>query len=484
MMNYLEVLLVTNLVLLGFLFCCKDVIILKIIGLYGSFILLAEALALWSSFDNYKVGYQYEIILSLSESVGLVYHVGIDGISLFFVILSVFLLPVCLLCSWGSIQYRVKEFYILMYLITFLLIHVFCVLDLFLFYIFFESILIPMFCVIGIWGSRDRKIHAAYQFFLYTLIGSVIMLLGIIYIYVITGSTHLFVIVNTDYTLMESYVLWLCFFASFAVKVPMVPAHIWLPEAHVEAPTAGSVLLAGILLKMGTYGLIRFSLPMFPDAMVYFQPLVYLISLVGIVYAALTTIRQIDLKKIIAYSSVGHMNFVTLGIISNNLYGIEGSIFLMISHGLVSTALFLSVGLLYERYHTRLVLYYGGLAYGMPLFSVFFLLFTLANVSLPGTSSFIGEFLVLLGTYQVHSSVTFVATTGVILGAVYAMWLYNRIVFGYLRISFISKFSDLNAKEVYLFCVLTFGIFYIGIYPSCILESLHSGVLLGFEKGL
>jgi len=339
-----------------------------------------------------------------------------------------------------------------------------------------------MFLIIGIWGSRERKIHAAYQFFLYTLIGSLLMLLGVIYIYVVLGSTHCYVLLNNDFSVIESRLLWLAFFASFAVKVPMVPVHIWLPEAHVEAPTAGSVLLAGILLKMGTYGLLRFSLPMFPEATVYFQPLVYVISLISIIYSACTTIRQIDLKKIIAYSSVGHMNFVTLGILSNNLYGIEGSIFLMLSHGLVSSALFLCVGLLYERYHTRVLLYYGGLVYGMPLFAIFFLLFTLANVSLPGTSSFVGEFLVLVGVYQTSFFTTFIATVGVILGAVYAMWLYNRVMFGSVKIDYLTKFSDLNLKEVYLLGVLLLGVISLGIYPSIILESLHSTIYLIFEK--
>lgn len=483
-MNCLHLLLGSVLVLIGLIVIFKDPIIVKIMGLYGSFILVGETLLLWVFFDRSNPSFQYEVKFFISAKLGLIYHLGLDGISLFFVILSVFLLPVCLLCSWSTIVYRVKEFYLLMYSIVFLLIHVFSVLDLLLFYIFFESILIPMFLMIGIWGSRDRKIHAAYQFFLYTLVGSVIMLVGVIYVYLATGSTHLYVIINNNFSPLESYFLWFSFFASFAVKVPMIPVHIWLPEAHVEAPTAGSVLLAGILLKMGTYGLVRFSMPMFPDAMVFFQPLVYLLSLVGIIYAACTTIRQIDLKKIIAYSSVGHMNFVTLGLVSSNIYAIEGSIFLMLSHGLVSSALFLCVGLLYERYHTRIILYYGGLVFGMPLFAIFFLLFTLANVSLPLTSSFIGEFLVLLGVFQVHSSVALFATSGVILGAVYAIWLYNRVVFGHLKVKFLTEFSDLNSKEIYLFIILSISIFLLGVYPNCILECLHGAVLDLFSKSL
>jgi proton-translocating NADH-quinone oxidoreductase chain M len=473
-MNSLQLLLFTTVVFIGIISLSKDTITIKVTGLCGSFLLFSESLLLWVFFDREYPGFQFETKFILSDNLGILYHLGIDGISLFFVILSVFLLPVCFLCSWATVKYRVKEFYLIMYLIILLLIHVFTVLDLFMFYIFFESVLIPMFLMIGIWGSRDRKIHAAYQFFLYTLVGSVLMLLGIIYIYVVTGSTHLYVITNNNFSAFESRVLWLSFFASFAVKVPMIPVHIWLPEAHVEAPTAGSVLLAGILLKMGTYGLVRFSVPMFPDAMVFFQPLVYLISLIGIIYAACTTIRQVDLKKIIAYSSVGHMNFVTLGLVSGNIYAIEGSLFLMISHGLVSSALFLCV----------LILYYGGLVFGMPLFAVFFLIFTLANVSLPLTSSFVGEFLIILGVYQAHSVAAFLATTGVILGAVYAFWLYNRVVFGHFKEKAIQEFSDLNSKEVYLFIILTLSIGFLGIYPNCVLNCMHSAVLDCFSKSI
>lgn len=478
-MNLLEILIFTNICIFFILCFIKDAILNKIVALYGSFFLLGEAFLLWINFDLSIVGYQYESYYCFFEKLNLLYYVGLDGISLFFVLLSVFLLPICLLCSWATITYRVREFNILMYLIVFLLIQVFSVLDLFLFYIFFESILIPMFIMIGIWGSRERKIHAAYQFFVYTLFGSLMMLIAVIYIYLVTGSTNLLVILNTNFTLFENRILWLAFFASFAVKVPMVPVHIWLPEAHVEAPTAGSVLLAGILLKMGTYGLLRFSVPMFPEGTLYFQPFVYLISVIGIIYAGLTTIRQIDLKKIIAYSSVGHMNYVTLGILSNNVYGVEGSIFLMLSHGLVSSALFLCVGLLYERYHTRILLYYGGLAFGMPVFGIFFLLFSLANISLPGTSSFIGEFLVLLGVYQINFFVTCLATFGIILGAVYVIWLYNRVMFGFVRLEF---FSDLNVKELYIFIILTFSIILLGVYPSLILNYMHSSVLLMFEN--
>lgn len=494
-MTLLELLILTNILFLGLLFVIKDTVTQKIVSLYGAFLMLAESLYLWVFFDKNIIGYQYESVINLAKpffwlttdtqlesSAFVVYHIGLDGISLFFVLLSIFLLPICILCSWATIAYRVREFHVMLYLITLLLIQVFSVLDLFFFYVFFESILIPMFLVILVWGSRDRKIHAAYQFFLYTLVGSVLMLLGIIYLYVELGSTNIYVLLNNSYTATEERLLWLAFFLSFAVKVPMIPVHIWLPEAHVEAPTAGSVILAGILLKMGTYGLIRFSLPLFPEATIYYQPLVYVLSLIGIVYAACTTIRQIDLKKIIAYSSVGHMSFVTLGIMSNNLCGLEGSIFLMLSHGLVSSALFLSVGLLYERYSTRILLYYGGLVYGMPIFAVIFLIFTLANVSLPGTSSFIGEFLVLLGVYQTSAVATVVATGGVILGAVYAIWFYNRVVFGFLRNQFIQTFSDLNLKEVYVGSLLVVLIVFFGLYPMSIVDYMHTSILCLFER--
>lgn len=482
--NWLFVLLTVN--LLGVIGLCSlsEARYIKIYSLISGFVQFFTTLLLWIFFDKTNFNVQYNLIYGISSKLNLVYHLGVDGLSLFFVLLSVFLLPICILCSWTTVQHRVKEFHSLLHLLTFLLINVFCVQDLLLFYIFFEGILIPMFLIIGIWGSRDRKIHAAYQFFLYTLAGSVLMLLAIIYLYVNVGSTHYTVLSMYEYSVMENRLLWLALFLSFAVKVPMIPFHIWLPEAHVEAPTAGSVILAGILLKMGTYGLLKFSLPLFPEATVFFHPLVFIMSLIGIIYAACTTIRQVDLKKIIAYSSVGHMNYVTLGILSCNVYGIEGSIYLMIGHGLVSSALFLCVGQLYERYHTRVVLYYGGLVFGMPVFAIYFLFFTLANISLPGTSNFIGEFLVLVGTLSSSTLGAFIASIGVILGAVYAIWLYNRVMFGSVKIEFLKKFSDLNKKEFLLSFVLVVLILITGIYPSLITDYLHVSTYLILEKQL
>jgi proton-translocating NADH-quinone oxidoreductase chain M len=404
------------------------------------------------------------------------FYIGIDGISLFFVVLTTFLIPICILVGWSSIKSYKKEYMIAFLICESFMIAVFCMLDLLLFYVFFESVLIPMFIIIGVWGSRQRKIQAAYQFFLYTLLGSVFMLLAILFIFFQTGTTDLQILLTTEFSERRQILLWIAFFASFSVKVPMVPVHIWLPEAHVEAPTAGSVILAGILLKLGTYGFLRFSIPMFPEATLYFTPFIYTLSVIAIIYTSLTTIRQIDLKKIIAYSSVAHMNFVTIGMFSLNIQGIEGSILLMLSHGLVSSALFLCVGVLYDRHKTRLVKYYGGLVNTMPMFSTIFLFFTLANMSLPGTSSFIGEFLILVGAFQRNSLVATLAALGMILGAAYSLWLYNRVIFGNFKPKFLQKFSDLNRREVLIFLPFIVGVIWMGVYPEVFLECMHTSV--------
>jgi proton-translocating NADH-quinone oxidoreductase chain M len=401
---------------------------------------------------------------------------GIDGISIFFLLLTTLLIPICILISWNSINYKLKEYLISFLILEFLLIGVFCILDLLLFYIFFESVLIPMFLIIGVWGSRDRKILASYYFFLYTLLGSVLMLLSILYIYYQVGTTDYEVLLTFMFSETEQKILWITFFISFAAKVPMVPVHLWLPEAHVEAPTAGSVILAGVLLKLGTYGFIRFTIPLLPQASFYFTPLVYTISVIGIIYTSFTAIRQSDFKRIIAYTSIAHMNLVMLGIFSFNVIGLEGALFQSLSHGFVASALFLVIGVVYERYHTRLVKYYGGLAVVMPLYITIFLFFTLANISFPGTSSFAGEFLILVGSFKSNTSVTFLGATGVIIGGCYSLWLFNRIAYGNLKTQYTKKFIDINKREFFAFLPLIIGTLITGIFPDIFLTTMHTSV--------
>nr|QKQ14732.1 NADH dehydrogenase subunit 4 [Zygnema circumcarinatum] len=449
--------------------------LIRSVGFCITLITFVYSLLFWIRFDNSTPNFQFVETINWLPYSNINFYIGLDGISLLFVILTTFLVPICILVGWVTIQNYKKEYIIAFLILESFMIAVFCMLDLLLFYVFFESVLIPMI-IIGVWGSRQRKIQAAYQFFLYTLFGSVFMLLAILLIWFQTGTTDLQLLLTTEFSERRQIVLWLAFFASFAVKVPMVPVHIWLPEAHVEAPTAGSVILAGILLKLGTYGFLRFSIPMFPEASLYFTPFIYTLSVIAILYTSCTTIRQIDLKKIIAYSSVAHMNFVTIGMFSLNMQGIEGSILLMLSHGLVSSALFLCVGALYDRHKTRLVKYYGGLVSTMPIFSILFLFFTLANMSLPGTSSFIGEFLILVGAFQRNSLIATLAALGMILGAAYSLWLYNRVVFGAWKPKFLNKFSDLNRREVFMFIPFVLGVLWMGIYPEVFLDCMHTSV--------
>ena len=456
---------------------------IRTFSLSVSLIVFLLSLFLWIQFDNSSAQFQFVEQAYWLSYLNMNVSLGIDGISLFFILLTTFLVPVCLLVGWSSVNTYVKEYCIAFLILETFMLGVFSILDLLLFYVFFESVLLPMYLIIGVWGSRERKIRAAYQFFLYTLLGSVFMLLGILFIYYQAGTTDLQILYTIEFSEKRQILLWLAFFVSFAVKVPMVPVHIWLPEAHVEAPTAGSVILAGVLLKLGTYGFLRFSIPLFPIATCYFTPFIYTLSIIGILYASLTTLRQIDLKKIIAYSSVAHMGFVTLGLFSLNAQGMEGSILLMLSHGLVASALFLCIGVLYDRHKTRLIKYYGGCVHVMPIFSLFFLIFTLGNLSLPGTSSFVGEFLILTGTFQTNTFITTLAALGMILGGAYSLWLYNRVVFGNFKPHYINNFADLNRREFFLFLPFIFGILWMGVYPESFLEPMHCSVSNVIEHG-
>nr|YP_008994222.1 NADH dehydrogenase subunit 4 [Rhodymenia pseudopalmata]AGO19274.1 NADH dehydrogenase subunit 4 [Rhodymenia pseudopalmata] len=449
----------------------------RLIALWTTCIAFIFSLLLWVLFDSSSSFFQFSEVLFWSSLMNFNYSIGVDGISLFFIILTTFLSIICVLISWGSVSFFLKDYLLCFLTLEFLLIQVFCVLDLLLFYVFFESVLIPMFLIIGVWGSRDRKIRAAYQFFLYTLIGSLLMLLALLFIYFYVGTTDLRFLWHIKFSEVTQIFLWIAFFASFAVKIPMIPFHIWLPEAHAEAPTAGSVILAGILLKLGGYGFLRFSLPMFPSASIYFTPFVLILSLVAVVYASLTTLRQIDLKKIIAYSSVSHMGFVTIGIFSFNIQGIEGSILLMLSHGLVSSALFLCIGFLYDRYKTRIIKYYNGLVQVMPLFGLFLLYFILTNLGFPGTSSFIGELLVLIGSFQNSTALTFFASFGMVLGASYSIWLFNRISFGSLKLQYFHFFQDISRRELWILLPLVFSTLWMGLYPVFFLNEIHYSVI-------
>lgn len=455
-------------------------------GLGISLLTFLVSLLLWVLFDRSRGKFQFVERYEWIPGGNFYLTLGVDGISLFFVLLTTFLVPLCLLGSWeipvnGK---KVCEYFAAFLFMEGLILVVFTVLDLLLFYIFFESVLIPMFLIIGIWGSRERKVRAAYMFFLYTLLGSVLMLLAVLLIYFEVGTTDYETLLFCPVERRRQYLLWLAFFASFAVKVPMVPGHIWLPEAHVEAPTAGSVILAGILLKLGTYGLVRFSLPLFPVASIYFTPLVYAMAIIAIIYTSLTAIRQTDIKRIIAYASVAHMNLTLVGLFRLTPQGIEGSILQMLSHGLVSGALFFCVGVLYDRHHRRLVKYYGGLAHRMPIYATIFLFFTMANIALPGTSSFVGEFLILLGTFQVNTFVAVFSATGMVLGGGYSLWLYNRIVYGNLKTQYMGFSSDLNRREWRVFFPLVVLTLVMGIYPEIFLDPLHvpCGLLMDHVK--
>jgi len=421
--------------------------------------------------------FQMKIVFKWLSFFNLNVNFGIDGISIFFLVLTSLLIFLCFLVSWTN-TFRVSTYLTCFLGLEFLLLCVFSVLDLLVFYIMFESTLIPMFLVIGVWGSRQRKVRASYFLFLYTVLGSILMLIAILYIYVQVGSTNYEVLITFRFSFIEQVFLWIVFFISFATKIPMVPVHLWLPEAHVEAPTSGSVILAGILLKLGTYGFIRFLLPLFPEASFYFSPLIHTLALIGIVFSSFTAIRQTDFKRIIAYTSVAHMNLVVLGIFSFNLLGLSGSILQSISHGFVASALFLLIGVVYERHGSRMIKYYGGLVHVMPLYSTVFLFFTMSNIGLPGTGSFIGEFLILLGFFKYSMVVTVISATSMVIGGCYSLWLFNRIVYGNLKTIYILNFEDLSSKDVFIFLPLFLGTFVLGIFPNLFLGIIKTSVII------
>ena len=444
------------------------------VALWVSGFTFALSLLLWITFDPSTSDFQFVLNKVWIQGTSIAYHVGLDGISLFFVLLSTFLVPICILSSW-TMEKRVREYMIAFLLLETMMVGMFSALDTVLFYIFFEGVLIPMFLIIGIWGGPNR-IYATFKFFLYTLLGSVLMLLAIIMMYSTAGTTNIPDLMDYGFTQSLQAWLWLAFFASFAVKVPMWPVHTWLPDAHVEAPTAGSVILAGVLLKMGGYGFLRFSVPMFPDATVLFAPFVFTLSVVAVIYTSLVALAQSDMKKLIAYSSVAHMGFVTIGIFTLNIQGIQGSLIQMISHGFVSAALFLCVGTLYDRMHSRLIDDYGGVVNRMPLYAFVFMVFMLASVGLPGTSGFVGEFLVLLGAFRVNTWVAAFAATGLILGAAYMLWLYRRVVFGKLTKESLMDLVDLSPREIATYAPLILVVLWIGIYPTSLTVVMDKSV--------
>ena len=447
----------------------------RYIALWTSVPTFLISLLIWVKFDPSTANFQMTESVEWIEGTNIGYRMGVDGISIFFVLLSTLLTPICILASWEAIENRVREYMIAFLILETMMVGMFCALDILVFYIFFEGVLIPMFIIIGVWGGA-RRVYASFKFFLYTLLGSVLMLVAILVMYFMAGTTD--VVVLSKFTFPSNFQtwLWLAFFASFAVKVPMWPVHTWLPDAHVEAPTAGSVILAGVLLKMGGYGFLRFSIPMFPEASEFFSPLVFLLSVIAIIYTSLVALAQDDLKKLIAYSSVAHMGFVTIGIFTLNSQGLEGAIFQMLSHGIVSGALFLCVGVIYDRMHTREIAAYGGLVNRMPKYALVFMVFTMASVGLPATSGFVGEFLVLLGAFYYNTWLAVFAATGVVLGAAYMLYVYRRIIFGKLDKENLMSIKDLSYREIIVFAPLILLVFWMGVYPSPFLDVMSVSV--------
>ncbi|WP_417429099.1 NADH-quinone oxidoreductase subunit M [Kiloniella sp.] len=445
------------------------------VALWVSGVTFAVSLLLWTGFERGTAEFQFVEEVEWMPSLGLSYRMGVDGISVLFVLLSTLLTPICIISSWGAVNKRVKEYMVSFLILETMMIGMFCALDIVVFYIFFEGVLIPMFLIIGVWGGA-RRVYAAFKLFLYTLAGSVLMLVAILAMYSFAGTTDITALMTTTFPSEMQKWLWIAFFASFAVKVPMWPVHTWLPDAHVEAPTAGSVILAGVLLKMGAYGFLRFSLPMMPEASVYFTPLVYTLSIVAVIYTSLVALAQEDMKKLIAYSSVAHMGYVTIGIFAANQQGIEGAIYQMLSHGVVSAALFLCVGVIYDRMHTRMIAAYGGVVDRMPVYALMFMVFMLASVGLPGTGGFVGEFLVLVGAFKANTWVAALAATGMVLGAAYMLYLYRKVIFGKLEKDDVKALLDLNWREKAVFAPLIILTLWMGIYPPSFLDIMSASV--------
>ena len=447
----------------------------RYVALWTSLVTFALSLFIWFGFERGTAAFQFVEEGAWIPAFNISYHLGVDGISMPFVLLSTILTPLCILASWDAIRTRVREYMIAFLVLETLMVGMFCALDFFVFYVFFEGVLIPMFLIIGVWGG-PRRVYAAFKFFLFTLTGSVLMLLAILAIYLDAGTTDIPTLMNHALPESMQFWLWIAFFASFAVKVPMWPVHTWLPDAHVEAPTAGSVILAGVLLKMGAYGFLRFSVPILPEATAVFTPLVFGLSIIAVIYTSLVALAQQDMKKLIAYSSVAHMGFVTAGIFTLTAQGVEGAIFQMISHGVVSAALFLIVGVVYDRLHTREISRYGGLAENMPTYAVVFMIFMLASAGLPGTSGFIGEFLVIVGAFQVNTWLALLMASGMVLGAAYMLVLYRRVIFGKLTKDDLLAMKDMNLREKLVFAPLLVLTLWMGIYPMPVLDVMSASV--------
>jgi NADH-quinone oxidoreductase subunit M len=434
-------------------------------ALWTSLIVFVLSLILWFRFDPQVPDAQFVEQMAWLPEFGVNYHMGVDGISMLFVLLSTLLTPICILASWEAVQNRVREYMIAFLVLETMMIGMFCALDLIIFYVFFEGVLIPMFLIIGVWGGQ-RRVYAAFKFFLYTLLGSVLMLLAILALWYHAGTTDIAGMMQHPVPSSWQYWMFLAFFASFAVKVPMWPVHTWLPDAHVEAPTAGSVILAGVLLKMGGYGFLRFSIPLFPEAAQYFAPMIFALSVIAVIYTSMIAFVQDDMKKLIAYSSVAHMGIVTIGLFTFNQQGISGALFTMLAHGIVSGALFLCVGVLYDRVHSREIARYGGVAKVMPKYAMIFMLFTMASVALPGTANFPGEFLVITGAWRSSGWVALGAAMGMILGAAYMLWLYRRVIFSRVTKDEVRRLVDLSPREIAIFAPLILLTLWMGLYPS------------------